>query len=412
MMARRCTAGSDISSVSLVVRRGTRRWDREVRYDAEVVARPHAVYRLVEDALAGGDIERGTMVAAADHCVVDPAAQLKRPVAAAGHQGVARRERVTGIDGVGALPGVPGADARVTQGLQPAPEAHASRVGGSVEVAGQDHVAYLPLAQQTLYEARGRHSLQLALVLEAQLPRGVMVGEQQRSERSRCQDLRNRYFARVDAGGDVQGLLPHLPYFPAARDRKSRALAICLVGDVVARAEQVGDLVVPVGHHRLLEGDDVRSELAQAVNEDRPTLVPRAMPPPQVERGDAHLARCCHSRHCKPPGSLSSARTRGLSIVARIEADSPQPGSPSRRACAGVSSSLSPPGSLTNKSSTKLIRMMPASNITAAVQSPVASRSVPLMAGERTAPISPIRFHRPKAAPRYAALGTRSAVRA
>jgi hypothetical protein len=30
----------------------------------------------------------------------------------------------------------------------------------------------------------------------------------------------------------------------------------------------------------------------------------------------------------------------------------------------------------------------------------------------RTAPISPIRFHRPNAAPRYAALGTRSAVRA
>jgi pSer/pThr/pTyr-binding forkhead associated (FHA) protein len=62
-MARRCTAESDISSVSLVVRRGTRSWDREIRYDAEVVARPHALYRLVEDTLAG-DGERGTMVAA------------------------------------------------------------------------------------------------------------------------------------------------------------------------------------------------------------------------------------------------------------------------------------------------------------------------------------------------------------
>jgi hypothetical protein len=63
-MARRCTAESDISSVSLVVRRGTRSWDREIRYDAEVVARPHALYRLVEDALAGADVERRTMVAA------------------------------------------------------------------------------------------------------------------------------------------------------------------------------------------------------------------------------------------------------------------------------------------------------------------------------------------------------------
>src|SRR5215212_7699703 len=149
-MARRCTAGSDISSVSLVVRRGTRPWDRGVRYDAEVVARPHTVYRLVEDALAGGDIERGTMVAAADHYVVDPAAQLKRPVVAAAHKRVARRERVTGNPRVGALPSVPVADARITQGLQPAPEAHASRVAGSIEVAGQDHVAYLTLAQQIL----------------------------------------------------------------------------------------------------------------------------------------------------------------------------------------------------------------------------------------------------------------------
>src|SRR5215216_2057202 len=147
-MARKCVAGSDISSVSLVVRRGTWPWDREVSYDAEVVARPHAFYRLVEDALAGRDVERWTIVAAADHYVVDPAAQLQWPVVAAGHQRVARRERVTGIHGVGAIPGVPVADARVTQGLQPVPEAHARSVGDCVEVTGQDHVAYLPLAQQ------------------------------------------------------------------------------------------------------------------------------------------------------------------------------------------------------------------------------------------------------------------------
>src|SRR5215212_3691283 len=95
-METKCTPGSDISSGSLVVRRGTWPWDREVRYDAEVVARPHGVYRLVEEALAGGDLERGTMVAAADYYVVDPAAKLQRPVVAAAHQRVARRERVTG----------------------------------------------------------------------------------------------------------------------------------------------------------------------------------------------------------------------------------------------------------------------------------------------------------------------------
>ena len=80
---------------------------------------------------------------------------------------------------------------------------------------------------------------------------------------------------------------------PPTGDRAARAvgLAARLVGDVVSRAEQVGDLVVSVGQDRLLEGYDVRSELAQAVDEDRPTLLPFPMEPPKVERGDANLAR-------------------------------------------------------------------------------------------------------------------------
>ncbi len=45
------------------------------------------------------------------------------------------------------------------------------------------------------------------------------------------------------------------------------------MGDVVSRAEQVGDLVVSVGQDRLLEGYDVRSELVQAVDEG-PTYAP------------------------------------------------------------------------------------------------------------------------------------------
>src|SRR5215213_10315212 len=47
-METKCTAGGGISSVSLVACRGTWPWDRELGHDAEVVARPHAVYRLVE----------------------------------------------------------------------------------------------------------------------------------------------------------------------------------------------------------------------------------------------------------------------------------------------------------------------------------------------------------------------------
>src|SRR3712207_8699515 len=58
------------------------------------------------------------------------------------------------------------------------------------------------------------------------------------------------------------------PYTTLFRARKSRApgLAASLVDDVVGGAEQVGDLVVPVGHHCLLESDDVRLEFAQAAD--------------------------------------------------------------------------------------------------------------------------------------------------
>jgi hypothetical protein len=88
----------------------------------------------------------------------------------------------------------------------------------------------------------------------------------------------------------VQGLLPHLPYLPAARDRKSRAirLAIRLVGDVVAGAEYVRHLVVAISHDRLLERNEVGLESAKAIDEHRPTLVPSTASRPQVERGDAH----------------------------------------------------------------------------------------------------------------------------
>src|SRR5829696_2931166 len=72
---------------------------RKFRYDPEVVARPHSVHRFVEDALAGGNIKRRSVVAAAHHDVVDPAAQLQRPVVSASHQRIAGRKRVTGILG-------------------------------------------------------------------------------------------------------------------------------------------------------------------------------------------------------------------------------------------------------------------------------------------------------------------------
>jgi hypothetical protein len=82
----------------------------EVRDNAEVVNRPHA-HGFVEDALAGGDIKRGTVIFAAHHDVVDAAAQLEWHLATS-HQRIPRRLRVAGLTGMRALPGVSVADAR------------------------------------------------------------------------------------------------------------------------------------------------------------------------------------------------------------------------------------------------------------------------------------------------------------
>src|SRR4029078_5247953 len=88
---------------------------------------------------------------------------------------------------------------------------------------------------------------------------------------------------------------------------------------------------------------------------------------------------------------------------------SPRPGG--GRACAPRAANA-PRCSRTRHSSRKLTSIRPPSRNTAAVQSPVASRSTPLIAGDSTAPISPIRFIIPNAAPSSAAFGTRSAASA
>ena len=49
---------------------------REVRHDAEVVARPDPTDRFVENPCAFGDVQRGPVVTASDQDVVDATAAL------------------------------------------------------------------------------------------------------------------------------------------------------------------------------------------------------------------------------------------------------------------------------------------------------------------------------------------------
>src|SRR3954471_9554680 len=69
---------------------------REIGREPEVIAGPHAVDGLVEQAVARADVERGAVVAAADEDVVDAAPELERVGAglAGRHHRVARTERV------------------------------------------------------------------------------------------------------------------------------------------------------------------------------------------------------------------------------------------------------------------------------------------------------------------------------
>jgi hypothetical protein len=154
--------------------------------------------------------------------------------------------------------------------------------------------------------------LHLALALEAPLPRRLVVDEQQSTYGVRREDFDGGHPAdppvgRVYPRGHAQVLFQQLPERPTARDRRARPVlgAAPVVCDAVARAEQVGDLVVPVARDRFLERHDVRTQLAEAVDEDLPALLPRSVAPPQVERGDARHARPGLFFHGEPPRSVN-----------------------------------------------------------------------------------------------------------
>src|SRR5829696_2779726 len=157
-----------------------------------------------------------------------------------------------------AAPCITVAHAHVSQRLPPAPEAHARRVGGGVEVAGQAHVtqAVAPFAD-LLYGARRDDRLKLALVLEGELPVGKVVDEQQRPDGLRGEDLGNEGTAGevLGSGRHVEVRLPYLPDGPPARYGDALpvldvsatvGLPLRLVGDVVAGTEDIRDLIVAV----------------------------------------------------------------------------------------------------------------------------------------------------------------------
>jgi hypothetical protein len=212
------------------------------------------------------------------------------------------------------LPGVPVAHARTAKRLTAAPEAHAGRLGIGVEVAGQHDVA-LAAPDVLLDEPRGGRGLHLSLELDAQLVGGTVAHEQRRPEKLRREDLGGERRARVVLGPlrQVQVHLPHLPQRPAAHNGGAVVPVAqqphALVDYVVARVEQIGDLVVAVAHYRFLEHDEVGGKLAKSFDEDGSALVPCTLPSPQVEREHAQHARTGNFAQSTPP---RNSRPQGL----------------------------------------------------------------------------------------------------
>src|ERR671920_2205671 len=79
---------------------------------------------------------------------------------------------------------------------------------------------------------------------------------------------------------------------------------------MVAGTENIRDLIVALAYDGLLEGHQVGGKPAKTPSEHAPTLVPLPPPPPQVERGDTHLARGCRFVHSVPPQNRFRATIR------------------------------------------------------------------------------------------------------
>ena len=162
--------------------------DCEVGDEAEMIAGPHTVDRLVKDACTGGDLQAGSSVLTTAHEDVINPSEWPVPIS---HKRVVRREGVARLSRMRALPGIPVADAHLAQRVTARPEAYTGCVRVGIEVADQYQVQ-TPSPSALLYDPRSGHRLQLALMLEVHLPIGKMVDEQQRTNRVWRQDLRDK----------------------------------------------------------------------------------------------------------------------------------------------------------------------------------------------------------------------------
>lgn len=125
--------------------------------------------------------------------------------------------------------------------------------------------------------ARDGDGLQLALVLESELPTRQMVDEQDRADRLGREDLHDggRAGEIRRAQRDVEIDLVHVAERPAAGDRNALPvldvarlpdLPVTVMSDMEAGTEKIGHLILVAVDDRLLERDEIGTHLAEAGN--------------------------------------------------------------------------------------------------------------------------------------------------
>src|SRR5690606_16375053 len=110
-----------------------------------------------------------------------------------------------------------------------------------------------------------------------------------------CGDTADPSDRRIDSRCNVERSRPYCPKRPSAGNRSADTVirATMLVIDMVIRAKQIPDLIVMIGHHRLLKDSDVGLKLAQPVDQHTAAVFPRAVMSPQIKRHDSHSHPPC-----------------------------------------------------------------------------------------------------------------------
>jgi hypothetical protein len=184
---------------------------------------------------------------------------------------------VSGFVGMPAIPGIPVADAHGVERLLANQEAQTGRIGLGIKIAGK-YDESSALCHQSLNMAGGKNRLHFSLIFVIQLPIREVVDQQHGAKRLRRLNLYHEGCAGevCHARCDMEIKFANLAERTATRDRDADPIrrAFSRMQDVVCRANKIEDLIIVVSTDSLLQGDQIRGELANAIDKYLPPSSP------------------------------------------------------------------------------------------------------------------------------------------